>query len=173
MYFASWLVLTLGGVMDVLLYVVAALAVGIGTLGTFLPAIPGAPLVFGGLLLAAWINDFQFVSPITIGVLGVLTLLSLGVDFLAGAAGAKKAGASGYAVFGAVIGTFIGIAGGIFGLLVGPFIGAAAGELWASRDLGRAGSVGFATWLGMLIGTVIKLGVVFAMIGIFLGALVL
>ncbi len=54
-----------------------------------------------------------------------------------------------------------------------PLIGAAVGEFIARQDLLRAGQVGVATWLGMLVGTVVKLAIVAMMIGIFLGALVL
>ena len=48
-----------------------------------------------------------------------------------------------------------------------PLIGAMAGEYWARRDTTRAAQVGLATWLGLLIGTVVKLVLVFVMIGIF------
>jgi hypothetical protein len=36
----------------------------------------------------------------------------------------------------------------------------------------RAGKVGVATWLGMVIGTIAKVAIVFVMVGIFVGALV-
>ncbi len=53
-------------------------------------------------LLAAWVSDFQPVGWGTLAVLGGLTILSVLVDFLASAFGAKKLGASSRAFWGAV-----------------------------------------------------------------------
>ena len=52
-----------------------------------------------------------------------------------------------------------------------PLAGAAIGEYIAQRDLRRAGKVGIATWIGLLLGTAAKVAIVFAMIGIFVFAL--
>ena len=54
-----------------------------------------------------------------------------------------------------------------------PLAGAAIGEFIARQDLLRAGQVGLATWIGMLVGTVLKLAIVAMMIGIFAGALLI
>src|SRR5690606_3062476 len=124
--------------LQLLYYVVAAILVAIGIAGTILPALPGLPLVFGGMLLAAWAGGFELVGVPMLVLLGVLTLLSLVVDFWATALGAKRVGASGKAVAGAVIGTFVGIFFGPLGLLGGPFAGALAGELLHGRDVGQA-----------------------------------
>ena len=45
--------------MTALLWILAALLIAIGLAGSVLPALPGIPLIFGGVLLAAWIDDFQ------------------------------------------------------------------------------------------------------------------
>lgn len=133
-----------------------------------LPALPGLPLVFAGMLLAAWAGDFQEIGWITLVVLGLLTVLSLAVDFFATMLGAKRVGASPKALLGAVVGTFAGLfLGGPIGLFAGPFIGALLGELWHGRELGKATKVGLGTWLGILLGTVLKLGLAFAMLGLF------
>lgn len=154
--------------LQLLYYVVAAILVAIGIAGTILPALPGLPLVFGGMLLAAWAGGFELVGVPMLVLLGVLTLLSLVVDFWATALGAKRVGASGKAVAGAVIGTFVGIFFGPLGLLGGPFAGALAGELLHGRDVGQATRVGFGTWLGVVFGTVLKLALAFTMLGLFL-----
>lgn len=151
-----------------LYYAFAVVLVLVGIAGVILPALPGLPLVFTGMLLAAWAGDFQKISWITLVVLGLLTLLSLAVDFFATMMGAKRVGASGKALLGAVVGTFAGLfLGGPIGLFAGPFIGALLGELWHSRELGKATRVGLGTWLGILLGTVLKLGLAFAMLGLF------
>lgn len=158
--------------MTVALWVLAVLLIVAGVAGTVLPALPGAILVFAGVALGAWIDDFARVSGWTVGVLGALTLVAWAIDYVAAAAGAKRVGASGHAIVGAAIGTVAGIFTGLVGLIFMPLVGAAIGELVARRDLVRAGKVGVATWLGMLVGTIAKVAIAFAMVGIFVAALV-
>ena len=156
-----------------LYYLIAATMVVVGLIGTVLPALPGLPLVFGGMLVAAWADGFTNVPAWVLILLGLLTLLSLAIDFWATALGAKRVGASRKAIIGAMLGTL----GGLFvlpplGLLLGPFAGALAGELLHRRSLdkahlGDAAKIGFGTWLGILLGVVLKLGLAFTMLGLF------
>lgn len=150
-----------------LYYSVAVILILVGIAGVILPALPGLPLVFLGMLLAAWAGDFQQIGWVTLVVLGLLTLLSVAVDFFATLVGAKRVGASKKALWGAVLGTFIGIFFGPIGLFAGPFVGALLGELWHGREIGQATKVGLGTWLGIVLGIVLKLGVAFAMLGLF------
>ena len=144
-----------------------------GVAGTVLPALPGIPLIFGGVLLAAWIEDFQRIGGWTIGVLAVLAVIGLAIDYVAAAASARRAGASRQGVIGAAVGTVVGIFTGLWGLVFMPLVGAAIGEFIAQRDALRAGKVGIATWLGLLVGTAAKIAIAFTMIGVFLAALIL
>ena len=148
-------------------YVLAVVLIVAGFIGTIVPALPGVPLVFLGMLVAAWADGFQHVGLWTLVGLGVLTVIAVAVDFLAGLAGAKRVGASLTALMGAAIGTVVGIFFGIPGLLLGPFLGALIGELVAGGTLRRATGVGVGAWIGFLVGTVLKLGVCFAMLGLF------
>jgi uncharacterized protein YqgC (DUF456 family) len=157
--------------MTALLWVLAILLVIVGLIGVVLPALPGTVLVFAGLLLAAWADHFTRVGIATIVVLGVIAAASYGVDFVAAALGARKLGASRRAMVGAGLGTIAGLFFGLPGIIVGPFIGAVIGELTTSRDLKQAGRAGAAAWIGLAIGTAVKVGIVFLMIGIFLVAL--
>ncbi len=150
-----------------LLWVVCVLCVAIGFAGAVLPAIPGPPLVFLGLLAGAAADDFERVGWGTLAVLFLLTCLTFGIDFAATALGAQRAGASKLAIVGALVGSLVGLAFGLSGLLLGPFAGAIAGEWIARRDLRQAGKVGFATGLGMLLAAVAKLALLCLMIGIF------
>ena len=52
--------------MEALWWIIAGSLVVIGIAGTVLPALPGIVLVFFGLALAAWIDDFQRVGGVTI-----------------------------------------------------------------------------------------------------------
>lgn len=152
------------------LYGIAAVLVLIGFAGTFLPVLPGVPLVFAGMALAAYAGDFAKVGQPTLIILGLLTIFALLVDFLAASLGAKRAGASRLAVVGAAVGAVVGIFMGPIGLLFGSFAGAIGGELLASRDPQHATRVGFAAWLGLIVGTLFKLALTFAMVGIFITA---
>lgn len=153
--------------LQIVWYAVATLLIVIGFVGTILPALPGVPLVFCGMLLAAWVGGFAHVGAFTLIVLGVLTVIAIAVDFVAGILGAKRVGASRQAIIGAALGTLIGIFFGLAGLLLGPFIGALLGELAAGGSLHKATGVGAGAWLGFLVGTVLKLGICFAMLGLF------
>src|SRR3546814_17313400 len=111
-------------------YVLAALMVIVGLAGTILPALPGLPLVFGGMLLAAWADGFERVEWWWLLVLGALTALSMLIDFWATAAGAKRVGASRNAVVGAVVATVAGLFFGPIGLFAGPFVWWRLAALW-------------------------------------------
>jgi len=149
-------------------WVLAIALIVVGVVGTFLPILPGVILIFGGMLLGAWIDDFQRVGWITLVVLGALALLVLLVDIVSGLLGAKRVGASRLAIIGAAIGTIVGLAFGIVGVIVAPFVGAVIGEILQRGRLAPAARVGFGTWIGMMIGAVAKLALVLAMIGVFL-----
>ena len=152
---------------EVLWWVLALLLVVAGIAGSVLPALPGVTLVFLGLLLAAWIGDFQQVGPLPLVVLGLLTLLSFVIDLAATALGAKRVGATKLAVVGAALGTLAGLFLGLPGLILGPFVGAVAGEMMSHGQVQQATRAGIATWIGLLFGTLAKLALVFTMLGLF------
>ena len=143
-----------------------ALVLG-GLVGTVLPILPGAPLVFFGLWLLAWAGDYQRVGAPTLIAAAVLALLTVLIDFAASALGARRVGASRQAVSGALLGSVAGMFLGIPGLLLGPFVGAMVGELMAQRSVERAASVGIATWIGLVLGSAAKLSLCLAMVLLF------
>ena len=159
--------------MTPLLWVLSLILVGVGIAGVLVPGLPGAPLVFGGLLLAAWADGFQNVGVGTIVILAALTILAFGVDFVSASLGAKRAGASREALIGAALGTLIGVFFGFVGIVLGPFVGAVIGEFLARRNLGQAGRAGAATWIGFILGIGVKLVLAFTMVGIFVLAYIL
>jgi len=151
-------------------WVLAIALILVGVVGTFLPVIPGVAFVFGGMLLAAWIDDFQRIGRVTLAILGVLTALSFLADILSSLLGAKRVGASRLALVGSAIGALVGLFFGFVGILLGPFIGAFVGELMAQRKLGDAARVGIGTWVGLAIGALAKIALVFAMLAVFIAA---
>ena len=146
---------------------IAAVLVLLGVLGTVLPVLPGTLLVFGGLFLAAWAQDFARVGWVGLTIIGILAALAFAADFTASLLGAKRVGASPKALVGAAIGGLIGIFMGLPGILLGPLIGAIAGELMARGGWRQATKVGVGTALGLLFAAVAKLVIAFLMIGTF------
>jgi uncharacterized protein YqgC (DUF456 family) len=151
----------------IILFVLGAILALIGLAGMLLPVIPGAPILFSGLVLAAWADDFVYVGTGTLVLLGVLAVLTYLVDLLAGAFGVKKFGASPRAMIGAAAGALLGLFFGLLGVIIGPFIGASIGELTTSRHLGTAGRAGVGAAVGLAIGAAAKLALAFTMLGIF------
>ncbi len=149
-------------------WLLAFVLVAGGLLGLFVPALPGAPLIFAGLVLAAWAEDFRYAGLWTIVALALLAVLSFAADFWAALFGAKKFGASRRAGAGALIGLAAGMFIGFPGLVFGPFIGAVAGELTVRKDLRQAARAGIGATLGLALGAALKLALAFTMIGIFL-----
>ena len=170
---ASWLAWA-----GVIVLIVAGIA------GTVLPALPGTVLVLGGIVWGAWLDGFTRVPVWVVVLCAVLAALAWATDYVAAMLGARRVRASGWALAGAAAGTVAGIFTGFIGLLFMPLAGAMAGEWWAlsrqartvsapvdhAADGKRALEVGFATWLGMMIGTAVKLALVFVMVGVFAAA---
>jgi uncharacterized protein YqgC (DUF456 family) len=153
-----------------LLWLLGIVFVVLGIAGLVLPALPGPPLLFVGFLLAAWADNFVYVGIKTIVILGVLTLLTYGVDLWATMFGARRFGASKRAVIGALAGLVVGFFLGFPGVIFGPFIGAMIGELLIRRDFHAAARAGFGATLGLALGAALKLALAFSMIGIFVVA---
>ena len=126
--------------MDAMLlwYLLAAVLIVVGLAGTILPALPGVPVVFAGMWLAAWVGDYQWIGTGTLIVLGVLAGIAVLADLLAGILGARRIAATGAALWGAAIGTVVGLFFGLVGLLFGPFLGAIIGEASAGRTIRRS-----------------------------------
>ena len=156
--------------MSVVLWIGAVLLVLAGLVGIVLPALPGTILIFVGLLLAAWADDFARVGPGMLVLIGVIGAASYSVDFVAAALGAKHMGASKRAMVGAALGTVLGLFFGIVGVIIGPLLGAIIGELTEHRDWRRVGKAGLAAWIGFAIGTAVKVAIAFVMLGLFAAA---
>lgn len=159
--------------MTIVLWALAILLMAVGILGIILPALPGTILIFAGIFLAAWADNFQRVGPLMLALIGTIGAASYGVDFLAAALGARHLGASKRAMVGAALGTVLGLFLGLPGIIIGPFVGAMLGELTMHRDWKRVGKAGVAAWIGFAIGTAVKVGIAFVMLGLFVAAYLL
>lgn len=147
---------------------IAVALIAIGVAGAIVPAVPGIPLIFGGIWLIAWVDDFDHVGRWSLLGIGIVGAVGLAIDLLAAALGAKRVGASKQALTGALVGTVVGLFFGLPGLLIGPFLGAVMGELAAGSSVSRSANVGLAAWVGLIFGTIIKLVSSVMMVGLLL-----
>ena len=148
------------------LYGVAFLLILVGVAGTIVPALPGIPMIFAGAWLIGYMEDYQYFGWGTLIALGVLTVISIIIDWVSQTMGAQKAGATKLGLSGAFLGTIIGIPFGLVGIFLFPVLGAFIGEMIGHRDMRKAGKVSWATWIGMIAGIAAKLAIAFIMIGI-------
>ncbi len=143
---------------SVLLLILVFFLILLGIAGTIIPLIPGIPLIFISIAAYGWHEGFQQVTPKYLVIIGTVTVLSVIVDYLSTALGAKYAGSSKKGIWGAFIGTFIGA---LFfpplGILLGPWLGAFIGEYIELQDAGAAAKTGFGTVLGLFSGIVFNL----------------
>jgi uncharacterized protein len=157
---------------EVLLYVLGALALLVGLAGVVLPAVPGSVFLALGAVLVAWAEDFRRVSGWTVAVCAVLAAAIWATDLVAAALGAKAFGASRWAVIGAGIGLLVGMFLGLPGIVLGPAVGAVALEYARDPDFERAMKAGAGAFLGFVLGTAVKVSLAFAIVGVVALALV-
>jgi len=153
--------------MDMALYLLAAALIIGGLVGSVLPALPGLPMIFGGVWLVAGVDGYRHIGLWWLLLIGSLGAAGVIIEFVASALGAKRLGASRQALWGAGLGTMAGMFFGVPGLIFGPFIGALLGELASGKSVLRSAHVGIGTWLGLLFGTLMKLVISFVMVGLF------
>ncbi len=143
--------------MHVVSFSIGSLLILAGLAGAVVPALPGIPMIFAGIWLIAAADHYQHVGFWWLIGMACIGAVAMTLDLLAGALGAKRVGASRRAVWGALLGTVIGLFFGLPGLLLGPFVGALLGELAAGNSVLRSTHVGMSAWVGLIFGTLIKL----------------
>lgn len=142
--------------MELLLLVLGVLIVGAGIVSLALPLVPGVAIIFLGIVVVAWADDFTRIGPWMLGTLLALTLVAMVADNVAGMFGAKRAGASGWGVFGAGVGALVGLPFGLPGVVLGPAVGALAFEYLKNPDLAHAGKAGLGGLFGFVLAVVAK-----------------
>ena len=143
---------------------------------TTLFVLPGNWMMVGLAALFAWLlpaADGRGISWTTVAVACGLAALGEVLELAAGAAGAKREGASRRAVVlalagtvaGSMIGAFVSlpvpvvgpILGAVGGGAAGAFAGAYVGESWKGRDTAQSLAAGRGALIGRLLGTAGKL----------------
>lgn len=126
-----------------------------GLVGSIVPALPGVGLILLATIIHKWFLP-EFLSWWTVGLTAAAFVLSLGIDFMGTAMGAKWGGASKKGLYGALIGAVVGIFFGLPGLLLGPILGAMVGELIALRTPEQATRAGLGAGLGFAFSTFLR-----------------
>ena len=145
-------------VLDIVLVVLGICLLIVGLVGCILPVIPGPPLSYVALLLlqATSFGDFSVAFLV---ITALITVVVTVADYVLPAWGTKKWGGSRAGTIGAIVGLLIGLFFLPIGIIVGPFVGAFVGELIIGRDTNAALRSGLGSFIGFLLGTVVKLTV--------------
>ena len=130
--------------------------IAIGTIGCFLPVLPGPPIAYAALFLALARGDHSSPGVSTFVVAGLVTAAALVLDWIVPALGARKFNCSRVGILGCFIGTIIGLFFLPLGVVAGPFIGALVGEMVSGKPFGRSLRGAFGALLGYVCGLVLK-----------------
>lgn len=148
--------------MDVLWLVMGVILMLVGLAGCILPFLPGPPLCF----LALLIQQLQSTPPYTTGFLliwgGIAVVITV-LDYVVPLYGTRRFGGTKYGMWGCAIGLLAGIWLGPLGLIVGPFAGAFVGEMIGKANSDHALRAAIGSFVGFLLGTLLKLVACFVM----------
>ena len=155
--------------MEYFLLILGLLLMIVGIIGSLLPALPGPPISWVGILmlyLCEGISINYWILAVTLLIAVIIGIL----DYIIPAKGTKYFGGSKYGIWGTNIGLVVGIFAPIpFGFLIGPFVGALVGELiYNSQEKGRAFKAATGSFIGFLAGTFMKVLVSLLFLGLFL-----
>ncbi|MHA7109400.1 DUF456 domain-containing protein [Sunxiuqinia elliptica] len=143
--------------MDYVLIAFGILFIISGILGGVLPVLPGPPLSYVGLILLHLTERYQFSTNFLV-IWGIITVVVYLLDYFIPVWGTKKFGGSKRGVWGSIIGLLVGMfLFPPFGIIVGPFAGAVLGELSGGKQSKEALRSGFGSFVGFLVGTLLKL----------------
>jgi uncharacterized protein len=132
----------------------------LGMVGTILPLLPGVILIYTGMVLYGILTGFAGLDTMFFILQGMAVVLVFSLDYLATAAGTRRYGGSSHAAWGAALGTLLGLLLlGPFGIIIGPFLGAVTVEIIRGKNTEQAVKIGFGTLIGLVGGTVLKLGI--------------
>lgn len=149
--------------LDIVLILLALALCLLGLVGAVVPAIPGPPLSWVGLLLMVFCPSLEISFPIVpFMLLALLVMVIVTVlDFVAPVWITKRVGGTKAGTNGATIGMVLGVAASCFGffpgVLIGPFLGAYCGELMAGVQSGKAFKVACYSFLSFILTTGLKM----------------
>ncbi|BAZ39477.1 hypothetical protein NIES4101_54300 [Calothrix sp. NIES-4101] len=137
----------------------------VGVIGAVVPALPGSSLILIAIIIWGFVQKSFAAISIPLIVTSIVLLLSIGIDFLAGYIGAKKAGASKWGQIGAFVGLIVGFlgllpalpfGGPLLGMLLGPLLGAIIGEYLFCKNWTTSIKAGIGIVVGSVVGNFIQ-----------------
>lgn len=157
--------------MDIILFIVAALFMLLGIIGSFLPVLPGPITSWIGLLILHLTDAIPMNKQFLIITLVIAIFIWI-LDYIIPAIGTKRFGGTRYGMVGTTLGLIIGLIVPIpGGIIIGPFFGALIGELLNKSDSKTATKAAFGSFIGFLTSTFIKFIVAIIYLGLFIGVL--
>lgn len=145
--------------LDVIFITLATILMILGIAGCILPALPGIPLNYAGIILLQLTSKAQFSHKFLIAWAIIVALVQV-IDYYVPIWGTKKFGGSKYATRGSTIGIILGLFFFLpWGIIVLPFVGAIIGELIAGKNFEIAFKAGLGAFIGFIAGTLMKLSV--------------
>lgn len=142
---------------DIILLSFGIICLFIGFIGCIIPALPGPPLSYVGLLLLEWSAYADFSMQLLLILAAVVAVVTL-LDFIAPIYMTKVFGGTRWGTWGSTIGLLIGmIFFNIAGVIIGPFLGALIGELLGGKRSNHALKSAFGSFIGFIFGTGAKL----------------
>lgn len=154
--------------MEYFLLISGLILILFGIIGSILPALPGVPVSWVGLLLIYLIPDIN-INYWILGITLFLTIVISILDYVLPSKGTKKFGGTKYGVWGTNIGLIVGLFFPPFGFVIGPFLGAFAGELiYNSKDTKGAFRAAVGSFLGLLASGFMKVMFCLLLLGIYL-----
>lgn len=141
--------------MTILLIILGLICILAGLVGCIIPAVPGPPLSYVGLLLLHFSDEYELSGPLLLILLALVAFVTV-LDFIIPMWGSKYFGATKWGSRGSLIGTILGLFFLPWGIIVGPFLGAFVGELLKKRTTGQALKSGLGSVIGFLVGIVFK-----------------
>lgn len=153
--------------MNTALLVIAIVCVVIGLIGSVVPALPGPPVSWIGVLVFAFTAQAWHNIWWVVGITGAIMLFLILLDYLMPGWTAKRYGGSKRGMHGATIGAVVSLIvfpilgvvigpANIVGIILGPFVGAYIGELTTGASGDVALKAAFGSFVGLLGSTLVK-----------------
>ena len=149
--------------LDILLTILGTILILSGIIGCIIPALPGIPLSYAGIILLHLTSRVQFSTTFLI-IWAIVVIIVQILDYYVPIWGTKKFGGGKYGAWGSTLGVIVGIfIIPPWGIIIFPFVGAVIGELIDGKKFNIALKAGFGAFMGFIAGTLMKLAVAFVL----------
>lgn len=148
--------------MDAVLISATIILAIVGIVGAIVPGIAGPPFSFLSLLAVSFVSGVEH-SVTFLVIMGIIGAIVFALDYIVPIWGTKKFGGTKAGMWGSTIGLLVGLTLTIFcnfafiAILAGPFFGAYIGEKIAKTPNKEAWRAAFGSFVGFLVGTLLKL----------------